>query len=105
MTHGVGNNRWVPQVSLLRPGIRATDSRWKPYPIPRVLANFCDRATRRHLSSFVMLVRPRLPRLIPRPLLALCWVMSAAFATLVATGHETDLSGIYEGHAPASDAA
>jgi hypothetical protein len=31
ITHGVGNNRWVPQVSLLRPGIRATDSRWKPY--------------------------------------------------------------------------
>ena len=33
ITHGLGNNRWVPQVSLLRPGIRATDSRWKPHSL------------------------------------------------------------------------
>jgi hypothetical protein len=52
-----------------------------------------------------MLARPRIPRLITRPLLALCWVIPAAFATLLAGGHETDLSGIYQGHAPASDAA
>jgi hypothetical protein len=52
-----------------------------------------------------MLVRPPLPRSIPRPLLALCWIIPAAFATLVARSHETDLSGVYQGHAPASDAA
>ena len=28
----VGNNRRVPQVSLLRPGIRATDPQWKRHP-------------------------------------------------------------------------
>ena len=43
--------------------------------------------------------------LIPRSLLALCWILPAAFATLLARGHETDLSGVYQGHAPASDAA
>ena len=48
-----------------------------------------------------MLVRP----FIPRFLLALCWILPAAFATLLAQGHETDLSGVYQGHAPASDAA
>jgi hypothetical protein len=49
-----------------------------------------------------MLVRPRL---IPRFWLALCWILSALCATLSARAHETDLSGIYQGHAPASDAA
>jgi len=44
-------------------------------------------------------------RLIPRSLLALCWILPVVFATRVARGHETDLSGIYQGHAPASDAA
>ena len=52
-----------------------------------------------------MLVCPRIPRLIPRPLLALCFVLPAAFATPLARAHETDLSGVYQGHAPASDAA
>jgi hypothetical protein len=52
-----------------------------------------------------MLVRPTIPRLIPRSFLALCWILPAVFATRVARGHETDLSGIYQGHAPASDAA
>jgi hypothetical protein len=52
-----------------------------------------------------MLVRPLIPRLISRPLLALCWVIPAAFATLLAGAHETDLSGVYQGHASASDAA
>src|ERR1700692_3544572 len=53
-----------------------------------------------------MLVRPPIPRLIPRALLlALCWILPAAFATRVARGHETDPSGVYQGHAPASDAA
>jgi L-seryl-tRNA(Ser) seleniumtransferase len=33
----VGKNRWVPQVSLLRPGIPATNLKWKPllFPIRR----------------------------------------------------------------------
>ena len=48
-----------------------------------------------------MLVRP----LIPRFWLALCWILPALCATLSARAHETDLSGIYQGHAPASDAA
>ena len=48
-----------------------------------------------------MLVRP----LIPRFWLALCWVLPALCTTLLASGHETDLSGVYQGHAPASDAA
>src|SRR5271156_7148414 len=57
-----------------------------------------------------MLVRPPTPRLIARLipgslLLALCWILSAAFATRSARGHERDLSGVYQGHAPASDAA
>jgi NlpE N-terminal domain len=52
-----------------------------------------------------MLVRPLLPRWIPRPVLALCWIIPAAFATLVAGGRETNLSGVYQGHAPTSDAA
>jgi NlpE N-terminal domain len=57
-----------------------------------------------------MLVRPLIPRLIapliPRALLlALCWILPTAFATRVARGHETDPSGVYQGHAPASDAA
>jgi hypothetical protein len=37
--------------------------------------------------------------------LALCWIIPAAFATLVAGGRETNLSGVYQGHAPTSDAA
>jgi hypothetical protein len=48
-----------------------------------------------------MLVRP----LIPHFWLALCWILPALCATPLARGHETDLSGIYQGHAPASDAA
>jgi hypothetical protein len=48
-----------------------------------------------------MLVRP----LIPRFWLALCWVLPALCTTLLASGHETDLSGVYQGNAPASDAA
>jgi NlpE N-terminal domain len=52
-----------------------------------------------------MLVRPPIPRLIARSLLALCWILTAVFATLLAWGYESDLSGVYQGHAPASDAA
>jgi hypothetical protein len=46
-----------------------------------------------------------IPRLIARSLLALSWILPALCATLLAKGHETDLSGVYQGHAPASDAA
>ena len=52
-----------------------------------------------------MLVRPAIASLIPRFLLALCWILPALCATLSARGRETDLSGVYQGHAPASDAA
>jgi hypothetical protein len=52
-----------------------------------------------------MLVRPLIHRLIPRFWLALCWILPAVCATLSARGHETDLSGVYQGHAPASDAS
>jgi hypothetical protein len=52
-------------------------------------------------DPFVMLLRSPKPRSL---LLALCWILPA-FVTLVARGHETDLSGVYQGHAPASDAA
>jgi NlpE N-terminal domain len=48
-----------------------------------------------------MLLRSPKPRSL---LLALCWILPA-FVTLLARGHETDLSGVYQGHAPASDAA
>jgi NlpE N-terminal domain len=48
-----------------------------------------------------MLVR----RLIPRSLLALCWIIPAALATICAGDRVTDLAGVYQGHAPASDAA
>jgi hypothetical protein len=48
-----------------------------------------------------MLVRPPIPRFW----LAFCWILPALCATLSARGHETDLSGVYQGHAPASDAA
>ena len=48
-----------------------------------------------------MRARPR----IPRSLLALCWLIPAACATLLAGGRETDVSGVYQGRAPASDAA
>jgi hypothetical protein len=56
-----------------------------------------------------MLVRPLvlclIPRLIARSLLALSWILPAFCTTLLAEGHETDISGVYQGHAPASDAA
>jgi hypothetical protein len=52
-------------------------------------------------DPFVMLLRSPKPRSL---LLALCWILPA-FVTLLARGHETDLSGVYQGHAPASDAA
>jgi NlpE N-terminal domain len=52
-----------------------------------------------------MLVRPLIPRLIFRFWLALCWILPALCASLSARGHETDLSGIYQGRAPASDAS
>src|ERR1700761_1085450 len=52
----------------------------------------CDRGGRWHLSSFVM---------IPRLLLALCWLMVATFGAAA----EHDLAGVYQGHAPAADAA
>lgn len=53
-----------------------------------------------------MLARSLIPRLVPRSvLLAFCWILPAAFATLLPRGHETDVSGVYQGHAPASDAA
>jgi NlpE N-terminal domain len=53
-----------------------------------------------------MLVRP----LIPRFWLAMCWILPALCSTLLASGlsasgHETDLAGVYQGRAPASDAA
>ena len=43
--------------------------------------------------------------LFPRPLLALCWLILAAHAAMLAEGAEVDLSGTYQGHAPAADAA
>jgi hypothetical protein len=52
-------------------------------------------------DPFVMLLRSPKPRSL---LLTLCWILPA-FVTLLARGHETDLSGVYQGHAPASDAA
>jgi hypothetical protein len=52
-----------------------------------------------------MLVRPPILRLIRLSLLMLCWIIPAAFAAPLAGGGETDLSGVYQGHAPASDAA
>ena len=52
-----------------------------------------------------MRVLPLIPRLIARSLLALSWILPALCATLSARGHETDISGVYQGHAPASDAA
>ena len=52
-----------------------------------------------------MLVRSPIARWIQFSLLALCWIVPAAFATPWMGGGETDLSGVYQGHAPASDAA
>jgi len=52
-----------------------------------------------------MLVRPPILRLIRLSLLMLCWIIPAAFAAPLAGGGETNLSGVYQGHAPASDAA
>ena len=48
-----------------------------------------------------MLVRP----LIARSFLALFWILPALCSPLSARGHESDISGVYQGHAPASDAA
>ncbi|HET6217392.1 MAG TPA: copper resistance protein NlpE N-terminal domain-containing protein [Acidobacteriaceae bacterium] len=42
--------------------------------------------------------------LIPRSLLALCLLIPAG-ATLLAGGREIDLTGVYQGHAPAKDAS
>jgi hypothetical protein len=52
-----------------------------------------------------MFVRPFPERWVHRSVLALCWILPALCPPLSAKGHETDLSGIYQGHAPASDAA
>jgi NlpE N-terminal domain len=40
-----------------------------------------------------------------RYLLALCWLSPAAWAAMFAGGRPADLAGIYQGHAPAADAA
>jgi hypothetical protein len=40
-----------------------------------------------------------------RCLLALCWLSPAAWAAVFAAGPPADPSGIYQGHAPAADAA
>jgi hypothetical protein len=48
-----------------------------------------------------MLVRP----LIPRLWLALCWILPALCIPQLASGREADLAGVYQGRAPASDAA
>lgn len=52
-----------------------------------------------------MFVRTRIPRLLSCHFLALCWILPAIIATQSAWGRETELSGVYQGHAPASDAA
>jgi hypothetical protein len=52
-----------------------------------------------------MLVRYLIARLVRPSLLALCWIIPAGFATPLLGGGETELSGVYQGHAPASDAA
>src|ERR1700733_1524926 len=44
-------------------------------------------------------------RLISRYLLALCWVIAGPCPRMVAAGKAADLPGIYQGHAPAADAA
>jgi NlpE N-terminal domain len=49
-------------------------------------------------------LRPRNARSL-RCLMALCWLIAAACATVFAGGREADLSGTYQGHAPAADAA
>jgi NlpE N-terminal domain len=38
-------------------------------------------------------------------LLAMCWFFAAACATMLGGGRVADLSGTYQGHAPAADAA
>jgi hypothetical protein len=43
--------------------------------------------------------------MIPRLLLALCCLMAAACGALSAAARGADLPGIYQGHAPAADAA
>ena len=45
----------------------------------------------------------RAPPLFPRSLL--CWLVLAACAGMSASGREVDVSGTYQGHAPAADAA
>ena len=59
----------------------------------------CDRGWEWHLSSFGMIGNP----LISRCLLALCWFISAGGVTLFAA--EREVPGLYQGHAPAADAA
>jgi NlpE N-terminal domain len=59
----------------------------------------CDRGWEWHLSSFGMMGHP----LFSRCLLALCWLISAGGVTLFAA--EREVSGVYQGHAPAADAA
>jgi hypothetical protein len=48
-----------------------------------------------------MLVRPLFPRSSP----ALCWLILNACAVACAAGAKADLAGIYQGRAPAADAA
>ena len=60
-----------------------------------------DRPGKRHLLSVVMHGRPLLSRSLP----ALTWFFLAAGSILAATAAELDLSGTYQGHAPAADAA
>src|SRR3984957_1107862 len=79
-----------------------------------------DRMCGWHLSSFVMLAPSRLMRArpaIPGSLLALCWLIpavcagaqlqsSARTATVGFAGRQdADLTGTYQGHSPAADAA
>jgi hypothetical protein len=58
----------------------------------------CDRGWIRHLSSFVMISRAP----FSRRLLAF-WLVWAACVTML--GAEPEAAGIYQGHAPAGDAA
>ena len=66
------------------------------------LPNSCDRGCR----AASMIIRHACP--FPDSPFS-CWRSAGSFrplcATLVARGHETDLSGVYQGHAPATDAA
>jgi hypothetical protein len=45
------------------------------------------------------------PARFRRSLLAFCWLIPAACASLLAAEREVNLPGVYQGHAPAADAA